>query len=287
MPLALQPTTSASYSRHLSTLIDSISGIRHSLGRRHSHDALLTATRSSTITAFPSLIPTTSLKSLERKHAASRYVEHVDENADEDDAEVRRSISRERVSRGDEGDDEGGDNEGKRSRKSSQSSRLRRKRGPVLSITTLTDEEEPRPPHRRSRTTSAPTTPTTELARNDESYSKGANRRHSHHPSSFAASLLPLAASKTSIGRIKSFFSLIPIPSLPFTAPFSTSPLESKAVQEEKSEKLARTGPRKGEIRVSRYFAIADLARMVALSDHRPVIAEVEIGVDDDDDEFV
>lgn len=85
-----------------------------------------------------------------------------------------------------------------------------------------------------------------------------------------------------SLHRLKSFFHL---PSLPFRSS-SDRPLDEGAADDSSGGPQPSAeappiilGPRKGEIQVINYDAIADLARMGMVSDHRPVYAVVAIGI--------
>lgn len=95
-----------------------------------------------------------------------------------------------------------------------------------------------------------------------------------------SASLLPLPIPipfpspphvSTTLGRLRSFFHI----------PFLSSVKYASA--EVIPPKVTKTGPRFGEIEVIKYSAISDLGRMGAYSDHRPVFAEILIGVEEEE----
>lgn len=89
---------------------------------------------------------------------------------------------------------------------------------------------------------------------------------------------LPRSASGThgnSLNRFKSFFHLS---SLPFLAPRVDDAVDSSPPP----SPAPAVGPRQGEIQVVAYDAVADLARMGAASDHRPVFAVLAVGVGGD-----
>lgn len=81
-------------------------------------------------------------------------------------------------------------------------------------------------------------------------------------------------ASGAAPSRFRSFFHFLPFPFL--STPRQVS--EDVAI----AAPVIKTGPRNGEIVVLKYNAVADLARMGAMSDHRPVYAVVAIGIEDE-----
>lgn len=75
--------------------------------------------------------------------------------------------------------------------------------------------------------------------------------------------------------RLKSFLNSIPLP-------FLSAPATSRAVSQPILRRKKR-GPRPGEIEVLRYDSVSDLAKMGAVSDHRPVFLVAAIGVAEKD----
>lgn len=147
-------------------------------------------------------------------------------------------------------------------------------------------------PSALSPTTTAPPVLDSSAAAGDEGYNL--SRPHSSHglPRSLTRASLHRSASgptpasghgaSLSLNRLKSFFHL---PSLPFLndklaegdgnliiSPGALEPPVSAVV----------VGPRKGEVQVLQYDAVVDLAKMEAVSDHRPVFAVVAVGVGGD-----
>ncbi|GAA5907517.1 hypothetical protein JCM5296_004103 [Sporobolomyces johnsonii] len=81
------------------------------------------------------------------------------------------------------------------------------------------------------------------------------------------------ASSSSLNSRFKSFLNSIPLPFLstparPFQPPAAAPTLRTP-----------KTGPRPGEIEVIKYDSVADLTRMAAVSDHRPVYLVCAVGV--------
>lgn len=84
---------------------------------------------------------------------------------------------------------------------------------------------------------------------------------------------------------IRSFFHL-PLPSfLSFSPHPVVPPPPSPPAVVDAPPKLQRTGPRRGEILVLQYTSVNDLERMGATSDHRPVIAVVEVGIEEEEEQ--
>lgn len=78
--------------------------------------------------------------------------------------------------------------------------------------------------------------------------------------------------------RFKSFLNSIPLPFL--SAPTSTRSLSASTANSTKfTRKRNKHGPRCGEIQVIKYNSVSDLAKMGAVSDHRPVFLSCAIGV--------
>lgn len=75
--------------------------------------------------------------------------------------------------------------------------------------------------------------------------------------------------------RLKSFLNSIPLP-------FLSAPATSRAVSQPIVRRKKR-GPKPGEIEVLRYDSVNDLAKMGAVSDHRPVFLVAAIGVAEQD----
>ncbi|GAA6053572.1 hypothetical protein JCM3770_005200 [Rhodotorula araucariae] len=94
------------------------------------------------------------------------------------------------------------------------------------------------------------------------------------------------SASGTSLNtRLRSFLSLLPLP------PFLSMPARAASPPAEEDEGAAprqprtRIGPRRGEVQVVRYDCVRDLARMGAVSDHRPVFLVCALGIGGSDSE--
>ncbi|GAA5908932.1 uncharacterized protein JCM6883_002557 [Sporobolomyces salmoneus] len=81
--------------------------------------------------------------------------------------------------------------------------------------------------------------------------------------------------------RFKSFLNSIPLPFL--SAPVSTRSLSAASTTHSAKipRKKKKHGPRCGEIQVLKYDSVRDLAKMGAVSDHRPVFLSCAIGVGD------
>ncbi|GAA6059865.1 hypothetical protein JCM10212_007070 [Sporobolomyces blumeae] len=87
--------------------------------------------------------------------------------------------------------------------------------------------------------------------------------------------------------RFKSFLNSIPLPFL--NAPAPGRSLSATTDNSIPARRKVKYGPRPGEIQVLKYDSVADLARMGAVSDHRPVWLACAVGVeepraDDEDD---
>lgn len=106
--------------------------------------------------------------------------------------------------------------------------------------------------------------------------------RTSNNHNSFPRSLTRTSArtvnNHISLNRVKSFFHFnLPLPSFLLSTNKDEVALQKLVVQEQE-----KVGPKKGEIEVIKYDAIADLERMGATSDHRPVYLVCAIGIGED-----
>ncbi|GAA5962952.1 hypothetical protein JCM3765_006726, partial [Sporobolomyces pararoseus] len=120
-----------------------------------------------------------------------------------------------------------------------------------------------------SRTTSAATSPRNSPSPVD-----------SPHAASSSAAPPHIQTSTASLNsRFKSFLNSIPLPFL--SAPTSSRSLSATTANSTKFRKQKKHGPRCGEIQVIKYDSVSDLAKMGAVSDHRPVFLSCAIGVAD------
>lgn len=91
---------------------------------------------------------------------------------------------------------------------------------------------------------------------------------HGHSASASGASLNT---------RLKSFLSLLPL------RQFASSPVQPVEVVLAEALEVEKVGPVEGEVQVLRYDCVRDLARMGAVSDHRPVFLVCALGVREDE----
>ncbi|BGP44239.1 hypothetical protein JCM10450v2_000050 [Rhodotorula kratochvilovae] len=100
---------------------------------------------------------------------------------------------------------------------------------------------------------------------------------HAHTQS--ASSTSPSASGTSLNTRLRSFLSLLPLP--PFlSTPARPAPLPAQ----EEVVKREPSGPRRGEVQVLKYDCVRDLARMGAVSDHRPVFLVCALGVGEEEE---
>ncbi|TNY23723.1 hypothetical protein DMC30DRAFT_413847 [Rhodotorula diobovata] len=76
--------------------------------------------------------------------------------------------------------------------------------------------------------------------------------------------------------RLRSFLSLLPLRT------FASTPAQPLAAPVEQVKKAEKVGPREGEVQVLKYDSVRDIARMGAVSDHRPVFLVCALGVAED-----
>ncbi|GAA6024517.1 hypothetical protein JCM11491_006684 [Sporobolomyces phaffii] len=77
--------------------------------------------------------------------------------------------------------------------------------------------------------------------------------------------------------RFKSFLNSIPLPFL--SAPASIRSLSATTASTRAAPRRKKHGPRRGEIQVVQYDSVPNLAKMGAVSDHRPVFLVAAVGV--------
>lgn len=107
------------------------------------------------------------------------------------------------------------------------------------------------------------------------STSAAASPRESPSPTDPAPHVQTSTASLNT--RFKSFLNSIPLPFL--SAPTSIRSLSATTTNSAKVARRKKYGPRCGEIHVITYDSVPDLAKMGAVSDHRPVFLSCAIGV--------
>lgn len=89
-----------------------------------------------------------------------------------------------------------------------------------------------------------------------------------------------LSASSTSLNtRFKTFLNSLPLPFL--SAATKSEEVSSAAVSEAAQRKKELVGPRPGEIEVLEYNSVLDMAKMGAVSDHRPVYLVCAVGIEE------
>ncbi|GAA5856924.1 hypothetical protein JCM9279_003597 [Rhodotorula babjevae] len=94
--------------------------------------------------------------------------------------------------------------------------------------------------------------------------------RHGHSASASGASLNT---------RLKSFLSLLPL------RQFASSPAQPLEVVPAERREVEKVGPVEGEVQVLQYNCVVDLARMGAVSDHRPVFLVCALGIKEDEED--
>ena len=102
-------------------------------------------------------------------------------------------------------------------------------------------------------------------------------------PVSTGAPVSATGASGSGLTRLRSFFHLPALQTIRPLSLFDRADEDGSGLGRRRRE--GPTGPRKGEVIVLRYDAIADLKKMDAVSDHRPVFLSVAVGVGGGEDE--